>query len=43
MAEARLARESEHARLARDLHDGIGHSLTIISVQAAAARRNAAR
>lgn len=39
MAEARLARESEHARLARDLHDGIGHSLTIISVQAAAARR----
>jgi signal transduction histidine kinase len=39
MAEARLARESEHARLARELHDGIGHSLTIISVQAAAARR----
>ncbi len=39
MAEARLARESEHRRLARELHDGIGHSLTIISVQAAAARR----
>lgn len=39
VAEARLARESEHARLARELHDGIGHSLTIISVQAAAARR----
>ncbi len=43
MAEARLARESEHARLARELHDGIGHSLTIISVQAAAARRTLPR
>ena len=39
VAEARLAAESEHTRLARELHDGIGHSLTIISVQAAAARR----
>ncbi|MEP6649116.1 MAG: histidine kinase [Lapillicoccus sp.] len=39
MADARLAKESVHARLARELHDGIGHSLTIISVQAAAARR----
>lgn len=39
VAEARLAAESEHTRLARELHDGIGHSLTIISVQAAAALR----
>lgn len=39
VAEARLAAESEHTRLARELHDGIGHSLTIIGVQAAAARR----
>jgi signal transduction histidine kinase len=39
LAEARLAAESEHTRLARELHDGIGHALTIISVQAAAGRR----
>ena len=39
LAEARLAAEAEHARLARDLHDGIGHALTIIAVQAAAGRR----
>ena len=36
LAEARLAAEAEHARLARDLHDGIGHALTIITVQTAA-------
>lgn len=39
VAEARLAAESEHTQLARDLHDGIGHALTIISVQASAGRR----
>lgn len=39
VAEARLAAESEYARLARDLHDGIGHALTIIAVQATATRR----
>ena len=43
LAEARLAAEAEHTRLARDLHDGIGHALTIISVQAAAGRRVLAR
>ena len=39
LAEARLAAEAEHTRLARDLHDGIGHALTIITVQTAAGRR----
>ena len=39
LAESRLAAEAEHTRLARDLHDGIGHALTIIAVQAAAGRR----
>lgn len=39
LAEVRLAAEAEHTRLARDLHDGIGHALTIIVVQAAAGRR----
>ncbi len=39
IVEARLAAEAEHVRLARDLHDGIGHALTIIAVQAAAGRR----
>jgi signal transduction histidine kinase len=39
LAEARLAAEAEHTRLARDLHDGIGHALTIIAVQTAAGRR----
>ena len=39
LAEARLAAEAEHTRLARDLHDGIGHALTIIAIQAAAGRR----
>jgi signal transduction histidine kinase len=36
---ARAHREAEHVRLARELHDGIGHALTIVSVQAAAGRR----
>ncbi|WP_125773649.1 sensor histidine kinase [Antribacter gilvus] len=39
----RAGREAEHTRLARELHDGIGHALTIISVQAAAGRRVAGR
>jgi len=39
VAEDRLAREAEHQRLARDLHDGIGHALSVISLQAAAGRR----
>lgn len=39
VALARLEAESEHTRLARDLHDGIGHALTIISVQAAGGRQ----
>ena len=39
VAVARLAAEAEHTRLARDLHDGIGHALTIIAVQASAGRR----
>lgn len=38
-AQARADREAEHRRLARDLHDGIGHALTAIGVQATAARR----
>lgn len=40
LALTRLDAELEHARLARDLHDGIGHALTIIGVQAAAGRRS---
>lgn len=43
VALARLETESEHTRLARELHDGIGHALTIIGVQAAAGRRTLAR
>lgn len=35
----RAEREAERVRLARELHDGIGHALTIVSVQAAAGRR----
>lgn len=35
----RAEREAEHLRIARDLHDGIGHSLTIVSIQAAAGGR----
>jgi two-component system, NarL family, sensor histidine kinase DesK len=36
---ARLASESERARIARDLHDLLGHSLTAITVKAALAAR----
>ncbi|WP_423462413.1 sensor histidine kinase [Promicromonospora sp. MS192] len=36
---ARARREAEHIRLARELHDGIGHALTVVGVQAAAGRR----
>lgn len=43
VALGRLAEESRHVRLARDLHDGIGHALTIISVQAEAGRRSLPR
>jgi signal transduction histidine kinase len=39
LAEQRLLTEAEHRRLARDLHDGIGHALSIISLQASAGRR----
>ena len=39
VALARLDAEAGHIRLARDLHDGIGHALTVISVQAAGGRR----
>lgn len=36
---ARLAAESERFRIARDLHDLLGHSLTTITVKAGLARR----
>lgn len=36
---ARLATESERARIARDLHDLLGHSLTTITVKAQLAHR----
>ncbi|GII89178.1 two-component sensor histidine kinase [Sphaerisporangium siamense] len=36
--EARAARLAERNRLARDLHDSIGHALTVTTLQAAAAR-----
>lgn len=36
---ARLAAEGERSRIARDLHDLLGHSLTSITVKAALARR----
>ena len=40
MAEvARLASEAERARIARDLHDLLGHSLTVITVKSGLARR----
>lgn len=43
LAERRLARGREHLRLSQDLHDGVGHSLSAISLQAAAAERAADR
>lgn len=39
VAHQRLLAETEHRRLARDLHDGVGHALSIISLQAVAGRR----
>jgi two-component system sensor histidine kinase DesK len=36
---ARLATENERSRIARDLHDLLGHSLTTITVKAGLARR----
>jgi two-component system, NarL family, sensor histidine kinase DesK len=39
---ARLAAENERSRIARDLHDLLGHSLTTITVKAGLARRLAA-
>ncbi len=39
---ARLAAENERSRIARDLHDLLGHSLTTITVKAGLARRIAA-
>ena len=36
---ARLAAENERIRIARDLHDLLGHSLTTITVKAGLARR----
>jgi two-component system sensor histidine kinase DesK len=40
---ARLAAENERSRIARDLHDLLGHSLTTITVKAGLARRLAQR
>lgn len=39
---ARLASEAERSRIGRDLHDLLGHSLTVITVKSALARRLAA-
>jgi two-component system sensor histidine kinase DesK len=40
---ARLAAENERSRIARDLHDLLGHSLTTITVKAGLARKLAER
>lgn len=40
---ARLAAENERSRIARDLHDLLGHSLTTVTVKAGLARRLAER
>lgn len=39
LAERRLAQEQALRALSRDLHDGVGHSLSAIALQAAAGRR----
>lgn len=39
LAEQRIRREQGQRMLARDLHDGIGHALSVISLQAVAGRR----
>ncbi|MFC0672635.1 sensor histidine kinase [Brachybacterium hainanense] len=38
LALRRSAQEAARTRIARDLHDGIGHALTVVSLQAAAGR-----
>jgi signal transduction histidine kinase len=38
-AEQRVGHLVERGRLARDLHDGLGHALSVISLQSAAGRR----
>ncbi len=38
-AEQNLERAVERDRIAREIHDGVGHALSIVTVQAAAARR----
>lgn len=43
VAEARLRQELEYRRLSRDLHDGVGHALSAISLQAEAGRRQLVR
>src|SRR5699024_5921035 len=43
LAHQRADREAERTRIARDLHDGIGHALSVVSLQAAGARAAQAR
>ena len=40
LVEANLRREQEYRHLSRDLHDGVGHALSAISLQAEAGRRH---
>ncbi|WP_284253017.1 sensor histidine kinase [Pseudolysinimonas kribbensis] len=40
---ARLAVSEERARLARDLHDSLGHSLTVVAVKSELARKLVSR
>ena len=40
---ARLAVEQERARVAREMHDSVGHALTLMVLQAEVARRHAGR
>ena len=40
LAETKLQREQEYRRLSRDLHDGVGHALSAISLQAESGRRH---